>query len=62
MARSLLYLVSNDIGHIVTLYAMLHKVKNIYFGGFFLRYPISIPRTHQIFYQILQIHFTGTTR
>ena len=38
MARSLLYLVSNDIGHIVTLYAMLHKVKNIYFGGFFLRY------------------------
>ena len=43
MARSLLYLVSNDIGQIATLYAMLHKVKNIYFGGFFLRHhPVSL--------------------
>jgi len=50
MARSLLYLVSNDIGHIVTLYAMLHKVKNIYFGGFFLRHhPVSL---HTISYAV----------
>ena len=50
MARSLLYLVSNDIGHIVTLYAMLHKVKNIYFGGFFLRYTTEFLslKAHQI--------------
>ena len=67
MARSLLYLVSNDIGHIVTLYAMLHKVKNIYFGGFFLRYTIEFlslkARQICIFeVQFLQIHITGTTR
>ena len=50
MARSLLYLVSNDIGQISTLYAMLHNVKNIYFGGFFLRHhPVSL---HTISYAV----------
>ena len=50
MARSLLYMVSNDVGQIATLYAMLHKVKNIYFGGFFLRHhPVSL---HTISYAV----------
>ena len=43
IARSLLYIISNDIGQIACLYAMLHKVKRIYFGGFFLRHrPVSL--------------------
>lgn len=43
IARSLLYIISNDIGQISCLYAMLHKVKRIYFGGFFLRHrPVSL--------------------
>jgi hypothetical protein len=43
MARSLLYLVSNDIGQISTLYAMLHSIKSVYFGGFFLRHhPVGL--------------------
>ena len=37
IARSLLYMISNDIGQIASLYALLHKIKCIYFGGFFLR-------------------------
>ena len=50
MARSLVYMVSNDIGQISTLYAMLHNVKNIYFGGFFLRHhPVSL---HTISYAV----------
>ena len=50
MARSLLYMVSNDIGQISTLYAMLHNVKNIYFGGFFLRHhPVGL---HTISYAV----------
>eukprot|EP00090_Calanus_glacialis_P034823 TRINITY_DN5891_c0_g1_i1.p1 TRINITY_DN5891_c0_g1~~TRINITY_DN5891_c0_g1_i1.p1 ORF type:complete len:780 (-),score=227.21 TRINITY_DN5891_c0_g1_i1:391-2730(-) len=43
IARSLLYIISNDIGQISCLYAMLHKIKRIYFGGFFLRHrPVSL--------------------
>ena len=43
IARSLLYTISNDIGQISCLYAMLHKIKRVYFGGFFLRHhPVSI--------------------
>ena len=50
MARSLLYLVSNDIGQISTLYAMLHSIKRIYFGGFFLRHhPVGL---HTISYAV----------
>ena len=37
-ARSLLYMISNDIGQISSLYALNHNVKTIYFGGFFLRH------------------------
>ena len=48
--RSLLYLVSNDIGQISTLYAMLHDIKRIYFGGFFLRHhPVGL---HTISYAV----------
>jgi len=50
VARSLLYIISNDIGQIASLYAMLHKVKRIYFGGFFLRHrPVSL---HTVSYAI----------
>ena len=43
IARSLLYMISNDIGQIASLYAMLHGVRTIYFGGFFLRHhPVSM--------------------
>jgi len=50
IARSLLYIISNDIGQIASLYALLHKVKRIYFGGFFLRHrPVSL---HTISYSI----------
>jgi len=43
LARSLLYTISNDIGQIACLYAMLHNVKRIFFGGFFLRHrPVSL--------------------
>ena len=50
IARSLLYLVSNDVGQIATLYALNHKIKNIYFGGFFLRHhPVSL---HTVSYAV----------
>ena len=43
IARSLLYIISNDIGQIACLYALLHRIKRIYFGGFFLRHrPVSL--------------------
>ena len=43
IARSLLYIISNDIGQIACLYALLHHIKRIYFGGFFLRHrPVSL--------------------
>jgi type II pantothenate kinase len=43
IARSLLFMISNDIGQISSLYAMLHNVKTIYFGGFFLRHhPVTM--------------------
>ncbi|XP_050525416.1 4'-phosphopantetheine phosphatase [Daktulosphaira vitifoliae] len=37
LARSLLFAISNDIGHIACLYAMMHNLKKVYFGGYFLR-------------------------
>uniref|UniRef100_A0A6A7G058 4'-phosphopantetheine phosphatase n=2 Tax=Hirondellea gigas TaxID=1518452 RepID=A0A6A7G058_9CRUS len=50
IARSLLYTVSNDIGQIASLYAMLHKLGKVYFGGYFLRcHPMS---QHSISYAI----------
>lgn len=43
IARSLLFTVSNDIGQIASLYAMLHGLKKVYFGGYFLRnHPLSM--------------------
>ncbi|KAK4312227.1 hypothetical protein Pmani_016307 [Petrolisthes manimaculis] len=43
IARSLLFTVSNDIGQIASLYAMLHGLKRVYFGGYFLRnHPVSM--------------------
>ncbi|XP_050435430.1 4'-phosphopantetheine phosphatase isoform X2 [Adelges cooleyi] len=37
LARSLLFSISNDIGQIACLYAMMHNLKKVYFGGYFLR-------------------------
>lgn len=37
IARSLLFMISNDIGQIASLYAMMHGLTRIYFGGYFLR-------------------------
>ncbi|XP_064455596.1 4'-phosphopantetheine phosphatase-like [Ornithodoros turicata] len=43
IARSLLFMISNDIGQIASLYAMMHKLKRVYFGGYFLRgHPLSM--------------------
>ncbi|XP_076052846.1 4'-phosphopantetheine phosphatase isoform X2 [Oratosquilla oratoria] len=43
IARSLLFTVSNDIGQIASLYALLHGLKKVYFGGYFLRnHPLSM--------------------
>eukprot|EP00095_Tigriopus_kingsejongensis_P003201 maker-scaffold50_size457468-snap-gene-0.18 protein:Tk03201 transcript:maker-scaffold50_size457468-snap-gene-0.18-mRNA-1 annotation:"hypothetical protein DAPPUDRAFT_327249" len=50
IARSLLYMISNDIGQIASLYAMLHDIKTMYFGGFFLRHhPVSM---HTVRYSV----------
>ncbi|KAK9503529.1 hypothetical protein O3M35_010068 [Rhynocoris fuscipes] len=43
IARSLLFTISNDIGQIASLYAMIHNLKKVYFGGYFLRnHPLSM--------------------
>jgi len=43
IARSLLFAISNDIGQIASLYAMMHGLKTVYFGGYFLRnHPLSM--------------------
>ncbi|KAL0276032.1 UNVERIFIED_CONTAM: hypothetical protein PYX00_003707 [Menopon gallinae] len=43
LARSLLFTISNDIGQIACLYAMMHNLKKVYFGGYFLRnHPLSM--------------------
>ncbi|KAK4012056.1 hypothetical protein OUZ56_021157 [Daphnia magna] len=43
IARSLLFAISNDIGQIASLYAMMHGLKKVYFGGYFLRnHPLSM--------------------
>ncbi|XP_011501587.1 PREDICTED: pantothenate kinase 4 [Ceratosolen solmsi marchali] len=50
IARSLLFLISNDIGQIASLYASKHNMNKIYFGGYFLRnHPLSM---HTISYAI----------
>ncbi|XP_014615545.1 PREDICTED: pantothenate kinase 4 isoform X1 [Polistes canadensis] len=43
IARSLLLTISNDIGQIASLYATLHNMDKVYFGGYFLRnHPLSM--------------------
>ncbi|XP_022246842.1 pantothenate kinase 4-like isoform X1 [Limulus polyphemus] len=43
IARSLLFMISNDIGQIACLYAMMHGLTRVYFGGYFLRgLPLSM--------------------
>uniref|UniRef100_A0A6Q2YAV8 Uncharacterized protein n=1 Tax=Esox lucius TaxID=8010 RepID=A0A6Q2YAV8_ESOLU len=37
MAKSLLHMISNDIGQLACLYARLHNLTRVYFGGFFIR-------------------------
>lgn len=50
IARSLLFLISNDIGQIASLYASMHNMNKVYFGGYFLRnHPLSM---HSISYAI----------
>ncbi|OXU21386.1 hypothetical protein TSAR_006573 [Trichomalopsis sarcophagae] len=50
IARSLLFLISNDIGQVASLYASMHNMNKVYFGGYFLRnHPLSM---HTISYAI----------
>lgn len=50
LARSLLFTISNDIGHIASLYATVYNMDKVYFGGYFLRnHPLSM---HTISYSI----------
>ncbi|XP_046881430.1 4'-phosphopantetheine phosphatase isoform X2 [Hypomesus transpacificus] len=50
MAKSLLHMISNDIGQLACLYAKLHKLTRVYFGGFFIRgHPVTM---HTITYSI----------
>ncbi|XP_042557851.1 4'-phosphopantetheine phosphatase [Dipodomys spectabilis] len=45
MAKSLLHMISNDIGQLACLYATLHGVDRVYFGGFFIRGHPATMRT-----------------
>ncbi|XP_056293118.1 4'-phosphopantetheine phosphatase isoform X2 [Pseudoliparis swirei] len=50
MAKSLLHMISNDIGQLACLYAKLHNLSRVYFGGFFIRgHPVTM---HTISYSI----------
>uniref|UniRef100_A0A8C9WKR4 4'-phosphopantetheine phosphatase n=1 Tax=Scleropages formosus TaxID=113540 RepID=A0A8C9WKR4_SCLFO len=50
MAKSLLHMISNDIGQLACLYARLHNLSRVYFGGFFIRgHPVTM---HTITYSI----------
>ncbi|XP_077583332.1 4'-phosphopantetheine phosphatase [Stigmatopora nigra] len=50
MAKSLLHMISNDIGQLACLYAKLHRLSRVYFGGFFIRgHPVTM---HTITYSI----------
>lgn len=43
-------MISNDIGQIASLYASMHNMNKVYFGGYFLRnHPLSM---HTISYAI----------
>lgn len=50
MAKSLLHMISNDVGQLACLYAKLHCLDRVYFGGFFIRgHPVTM---HTITYSI----------
>ncbi|XP_032719089.1 4'-phosphopantetheine phosphatase isoform X1 [Lontra canadensis] len=43
MAKSLLHMISNDIGQLACLHARLHALDRVYFGGFFIRgHPVTM--------------------
>ncbi|XP_055984410.1 4'-phosphopantetheine phosphatase isoform X2 [Sorex fumeus] len=43
MAKSLLHMISNDIGQLACLHARLHGLDRVYFGGFFIRgHPVTM--------------------
>lgn len=43
MAKSLLHMISNDIGQLACLHAKLHGLDRVYFGGFFIRgHPVTM--------------------
>ncbi|XP_074074787.1 4'-phosphopantetheine phosphatase isoform X2 [Macrotis lagotis] len=43
MSKSLLHMISNDIGQLACLYAKLHNLDRVYFGGFFIRgHPVTM--------------------
>lgn len=43
MAKSLLHMISNDIGQLACLHAKLHRLDRVYFGGFFIRgHPVTM--------------------
>lgn len=45
ISKSLLYAISNNIGQIAYLQAKIHKVKNIYFGGSYIRGHLTTMNT-----------------
>ncbi|XP_038602403.1 4'-phosphopantetheine phosphatase isoform X2 [Tachyglossus aculeatus] len=43
ISKSLLHMISNDIGQLACLYAKLHHLDRVYFGGFFIRgHPVTM--------------------
>lgn len=61
MAKSLLHMISNDIGQLACLYAKLHCLDRVYFGGFFIRgHPVTmrtITYSINFFSKVLDCHF-----
>lgn len=50
VAKSLLHMISNDVGQLACLHARLHGLDRVYFGGFFIRgHPVTMRTiTHSI--------------
>ncbi|CAM9188230.1 unnamed protein product, partial [Lampetra fluviatilis] len=43
MAKSLLHMISNNIGQLASMYAHAHALRTVYFGGFFIReHPVTM--------------------
>lgn len=64
MAKSLLHMISNDIGQLACLYAKLHNLHKIYFGGFFIRgHPVTmrtITYSINFFSKVIKTKLLGT--